>query len=51
MTLVFDAMTKPERTRVSFPADEVPLHICEIDRGRVGSPLLPNSGAAPDVGR
>jgi len=31
MALVFDAMTKPEHIRVWFPADEVPLHICEID--------------------
>lgn len=33
--LVFDAMTKPEHIRVWFPADDVPLHICEIDL-RVG---------------
>jgi uncharacterized protein YndB with AHSA1/START domain len=33
--LVFDALTKPEHLRVWFPADEAPLHICEIDL-RVG---------------
>lgn len=31
MALVFDAMTRPEHVRVWFPADEVPLHRCEID--------------------
>ncbi|MGH7705784.1 MAG: SRPBCC domain-containing protein [Candidatus Dormibacteria bacterium] len=35
MALVFDALTKPEHIRVWFPADEVPLHVCEIDL-RVG---------------
>ncbi|MGH7904374.1 MAG: SRPBCC domain-containing protein [Candidatus Dormibacteraceae bacterium] len=35
MALVFDAMTEPEHIRVWFPADAVPLHICEIDL-RVG---------------
>lgn len=33
--LVFDALTKPEHLRVWFPADDAPLHICEIDL-RVG---------------
>ncbi|MGH7639730.1 MAG: SRPBCC domain-containing protein [Candidatus Dormibacteria bacterium] len=31
MTLVFDVLTKPEHVRVWFPADDVQLHICEID--------------------
>ncbi len=31
MALVFDAMAKPEHIRVWFPADDVPLHICESD--------------------
>ena len=35
VALVFDAMTKPEHVRVWFPADDAPLHICEIDL-RVG---------------
>lgn len=35
MELVFDALTKPEHIRVWFPADDVPLHVCEIDL-RVG---------------
>jgi uncharacterized protein YndB with AHSA1/START domain len=35
VALVFDAMTRPEHVRVWFPADEAPLHICEIDL-RVG---------------
>jgi uncharacterized protein YndB with AHSA1/START domain len=34
-TLVFDAMTKAEHLRVWFPADDAPLHICDIDL-RVG---------------
>jgi uncharacterized protein YndB with AHSA1/START domain len=28
--LVFDALSNPEHIRVWFPADDVPLHICEI---------------------
>jgi len=35
MTLVFDAITKPEHVSVWFPADDVTLHVCEIDL-RVG---------------
>jgi uncharacterized protein YndB with AHSA1/START domain len=35
MSLVFDAMTKPEHVRVHFSPDPEPLHICEIDL-RVG---------------
>jgi uncharacterized protein YndB with AHSA1/START domain len=35
MSLVFDALTKPEHVRVWFSADGVPLHVCEIDL-RVG---------------
>jgi uncharacterized protein YndB with AHSA1/START domain len=35
IALVFDVMTKPEHIRVWFPADNVPLHVCEIDL-RVG---------------
>jgi uncharacterized protein YndB with AHSA1/START domain len=35
MSLVFDALTKPEHVRVWFSADGVPLHACEIDL-RVG---------------
>lgn len=35
IALVFEALTKPEHIRVWFPADEVPLHVCEIDL-RVG---------------
>jgi uncharacterized protein YndB with AHSA1/START domain len=35
MALVFDAMTKAEHLRVWFPADDVPLHVCEVDL-RVG---------------
>ena len=35
MTLVFDVITKPEHIRVWFPADDVALHVCEIDL-RVG---------------
>jgi uncharacterized protein YndB with AHSA1/START domain len=31
MTLVFDALTKPEHISVWFPADDAPLHICEIE--------------------
>ncbi len=31
MGLVFDALTKPEHIRVWFPADDAPLHVCEID--------------------
>jgi uncharacterized protein YndB with AHSA1/START domain len=31
MALVFDALTKPEHIRVWFPADQAPLHVCEID--------------------
>ncbi len=31
MALVFDALTKPEHIRLWFPADDVPLHVCEID--------------------
>lgn len=33
--LVFDALTRPEHLTVWFPADDVPLHICQIDL-RVG---------------
>jgi uncharacterized protein YndB with AHSA1/START domain len=29
--LVFEAMTNPEHIRVWFPADDVALHVCEID--------------------
>jgi uncharacterized protein YndB with AHSA1/START domain len=35
VSLVFDALTKPEHVRVWFPADDVALHVCEIDL-RVG---------------
>lgn len=35
VSLVFDALTKPEHVRVHFSPDPVPLHICEIDL-RVG---------------
>ncbi len=35
MTLVFDAVTKPEHVRAHFSPDPEPLHICEIDL-RVG---------------
>jgi uncharacterized protein YndB with AHSA1/START domain len=35
MTLVFDALTKPEHVRRHFSPDPEPLHICEIDL-RVG---------------
>jgi uncharacterized protein YndB with AHSA1/START domain len=35
MSLVFDALTKPEHVRVHFSPDPNPLHICEIDL-RVG---------------
>jgi uncharacterized protein YndB with AHSA1/START domain len=35
MALVFEALTKPEHISVWFPADDAPLHICEIDL-RVG---------------
>jgi uncharacterized protein YndB with AHSA1/START domain len=35
MSLVFDAMTKPEHVRKHFSPDPEPLHICEIDL-RVG---------------
>jgi uncharacterized protein YndB with AHSA1/START domain len=31
MALVFEALTKPEHIRVWFPADDVELHVCEID--------------------
>ena len=31
MSLVFDALTKPEHLGVWFSADRTPLHICEID--------------------
>ena len=31
MSLVFDALTKPEHIRMWFPADDVTLHVCEID--------------------
>lgn len=31
MALVFDVITKPEHIRVWFPADDVPLHVCNID--------------------
>jgi uncharacterized protein YndB with AHSA1/START domain len=31
MALVFDAITKPEHISVWFPADDVALHVCEID--------------------
>jgi uncharacterized protein YndB with AHSA1/START domain len=31
MELVFDALTMPEHIRIWFPADDVPLHICDID--------------------
>ncbi len=31
MSLVFDALTKPEHVRLWFSADGVPLHVCEID--------------------
>ncbi len=34
-TLVFEAITRPEHIRVWFPADDVALHVCEIDL-RVG---------------
>ena len=35
MALVFDALTKPEHIGAWFPADDVALHVCEIDL-RVG---------------
>lgn len=35
MELVFDVLTKPEHISVWFPADDAPLHVCEIDL-RVG---------------
>lgn len=35
MALVFDAITKPEHIRMWSPADDVALHVCEIDL-RVG---------------
>jgi uncharacterized protein YndB with AHSA1/START domain len=35
MSLVFDAITKPEHVRMHFSPDPEPLHICEIDL-RVG---------------
>ena len=35
MSLVFDALTKPEYVRAHFSPDPNPLHICEIDL-RVG---------------
>jgi uncharacterized protein YndB with AHSA1/START domain len=35
MSLVFDALTKPEHVRLHFSPDPNPLHICEIDL-RVG---------------
>jgi uncharacterized protein YndB with AHSA1/START domain len=35
MTLVFDAITKPEHVRMHFSPDPEPLHICAIDL-RVG---------------
>lgn len=35
MSLVFDALTKPEHVRAHFSPDLEPLHICEIDL-RVG---------------
>lgn len=31
MALVFEALTKPDHIRVWFPADDVGLHVCEID--------------------
>jgi uncharacterized protein YndB with AHSA1/START domain len=31
MALVFEALTKPEHLSVWFPADDAPLHICQID--------------------
>ncbi|HXW78792.1 MAG TPA: SRPBCC domain-containing protein [Acidimicrobiales bacterium] len=31
ISLVFDALTKPEHISVWFPADDVTLHVCEID--------------------
>ncbi|HET9093404.1 MAG TPA: SRPBCC domain-containing protein [Acidimicrobiales bacterium] len=34
-TLVFEALTRPEHISVWFPADDVALHVCEIDL-RVG---------------
>lgn len=34
-SLVFDVLTKPEHIRQWFPADDAPLHVCEIDL-RVG---------------
>lgn len=34
-TLVFDVLTQPEHVSVWFPADDVALHVCEIDL-RVG---------------
>ena len=34
-SLVFEALTQPERISAWFPADDVPLHICEVDL-RVG---------------
>lgn len=35
MALVYVVLTTPEHIRVWFPADDVPLHICEVDL-RVG---------------
>jgi uncharacterized protein YndB with AHSA1/START domain len=35
MPLVFEALTKPEHISLWFPADDVALHVCEIDL-RVG---------------
>lgn len=35
MALVYQALTNPEHIRLWFPADDVELHICEIDL-RVG---------------
>jgi uncharacterized protein YndB with AHSA1/START domain len=35
ITLVFDALTKPEHVRMHFSPDPEPLHVCEIDL-RVG---------------
>jgi uncharacterized protein YndB with AHSA1/START domain len=35
MPLVFEVLTKPEHIRAWFPADDAPLHVCEVDL-RVG---------------
>lgn len=35
ISLVFEAIAQPEHIRIWFPADDVPLHVCEIDL-RVG---------------